>query len=114
MVLLPVAQKTVGSSKYNTQWWNPPFVSQRTKMPGFHPTPPEPNPEETPAGATPIGFGYMKMRSPTGHKVYAMTFQQMIQFFDNIMDQLEEEETSAMYHFQQMKRILRKYIQDGD
>jgi hypothetical protein len=79
-------------------------------MPSFHPKRKKIAEPETSPDSTAIDFSYIKFYSRQGGEIYAMTFQQMIQFFDNISDQLEEGEESAMFHLNQMKRILRKYL----
>ena len=79
-------------------------------MPGLRPTPPEPEDD----GATQVEFGYMVLRSQMGHKIFALTFHQLIDFLDSIEDTLDEDEEIVAYHFNLIKRILRRYERDGN
>ena len=89
-------------------------------MPGFRPKPRQvkneaPDEEQQENNQTSLPFGYMTMRSPQmGRVVYAMTFEQIIEFIDDITDTLTPGEESAMFHLNQIRRILRRYIKHGD
>ena len=54
------------------------------------------------------------MRAQTGEVFFAMTFQQMIAFFTEIIDRLDEEDASAIYHLNKINAILRRYLNNGD
>ncbi len=86
-------------------------------MPGLRPTPPEPEPNDNGSNnkGAPVDFSYMTLKSSTtGQVLFAMTFQQIIEFLDEVTDTLSEGEESAMFHLNQIKRVLRRYIKHGD
>lgn len=87
-------------------------------MPGFRPKRKQseehqqnPEPQEN---RPQLDFSYLKMRAPNGVSIYAMTFEQIIEFVDEITDTLGPGEESAMFHLNQIRRILRRYIKYGD
>lgn len=84
-------------------------------MPGFRPSRKDDNDTQPEQGRrTELDFSYIKMRSSDGQVFYAMTFQQIIEFLDEISGQLGAGEESAMHHLTQIKRILRTFIKHGD
>ena len=80
-------------------------------MPGLRPTPPEPPDDDAPI---PVNFGYLTMRAQTGEVFFAMTFQQMIAFLTEIIDRLDEDDASAIYHLNKINAILRSYLNNGN
>lgn len=79
-------------------------------MPGLRPQPHEPEDDDSEH----IPFGYMTLQSQGGDTIFAMTFQQLIEFLGSIEETLDDDEEIVADYFGTIKRLLRGFIQDGD
>lgn len=88
-------------------------------MPGFRPKRNKQTRQQAevpePDQSTALDFSYLKMKASNGGPpIYAMTFEQIIEFIDEVTDKLGPGEESAMHHLNQMRRIFRRYLKYGD